>query len=143
MAGNTANPSNGKELALNDNRPPDAEIIRLADDNRFLEIEFNTPVYGKSDGTGGISIASFQLPLNTTEDSNVSVQITAIHAVDNSQASIPAGGEKKFKLSLGIEGAPNGNETISIKPIKNKIFAKAGAEATGDPITFNLNAAIT
>ncbi len=116
--------------------PPSPEIIatELAPDNSYLDVTFNTGVYGGIDwqgdepcGAGPVMAQNLRLFFNSWGGGAEMVSIRSVKMADfalEAGAAELRGGEKTLRLFLDLEGTPTGVETLELRI--EAVFSSAG-----------------
>ena len=118
QTGNTAN--------LKDKAVPIISLVELASNNGSIAVTFSEPVFSKNDGSGQLDSLDFIFSISGTGASLSQVNPTKMDTTNG----------KVFTLSIGLDGTPNGAETIKVVPAENAIYDAAGNVAA---ITQNNN----
>jgi len=112
--------------------PPSITASSLENDNSYVDISFNTGVYGLSGGTGSISAACFILDFKSNSGTAGAVTIKSVKKTDNADESLASaltGGETAVRVFLQITGYPAGTETIEIKPSNTTVIYNSSSDA--------------
>ena len=134
---NAAIKSDGKIIAWGDNSagqaavpesglPPKVVSAVMAEDNSYIDLQFNAGVYGSPDGTGPLKTGNFKVVFDGKSAGGATgVSISSVRKNDNpleSKASALTGGENTVRVFLTFSGVIKGVETVqltqdSAKPI--------------------------
>lgn len=97
--------------ALNDLLSPAILGAVLADDNSFIDIDFNEGVYNYS--VQPLSLSDFKVVFTQNEGNATAVSVLRLAKTDGTALM---GGETSIRVYLNINGIPSGEETIEIQP---------------------------
>ena len=107
QASNTAN--------LNDKAVPLISSIELANNNGTMAVTINEPVFSKNDGSGDLDSLDFVFSITGSGATLSQVNPTTVSKNGN-----------VYTLGIGINGTPNGAETIKVVPAANSIYDGSG-----------------
>ena len=106
----------------------------MAVDNTYIDVNFNTPIYGANDGVSPATLADFDVTF--TQGAGQATAWTASSATKTDGNPL-TGGETTIRINGSATGTPDGQETLEVTPIdSNSLFnsvgtAMAGTETTG------------
>ncbi|MEC7821073.1 MAG: Ig-like domain-containing protein, partial [Candidatus Neomarinimicrobiota bacterium] len=123
QAGNEA--SSGKtSIALNDKLPPSISATVVSGQNNILMVTVSEPIYNSSSGSGAVEASDFSLSLsegNAKLANNSPISISRMdNIIDN----------EVYSLIVSYTVNSNGGDTLTVNPIDDGIYDKAGNEAS-------------
>ncbi|MEP2024246.1 Ig-like domain-containing protein, partial [Reichenbachiella sp.] len=145
-AGNTDNVTaftDGNTTAVDANSPT-ISSYSLSSGNAYVDVTFSEGIY---DDTGAAASDVSDWDINFTQNGGTATNVTLNDITNNSDAAL-SGGESVIRFVLGVSGAPDGNEFISIIPNSGSDVADGGpnlmnaAQTTGN-ITLNAVTPVT
>lgn len=90
----------------------------LADDNSYIDLQFNVGIYGLPDGTSPFNTSNLKVIFDGKSAGGVTaVTVSDVRKNDNtilSQASALTGGENIVRVFLSLTGVPKGVETVQL-----------------------------
>ena len=122
------------DIGSKDNVKPKIFSSVLGNDNQFITIELNEPVYKANAGIGALEKSDFVLSLNGGTASLSSPSPTSINAYGNRAGTF-------YELGLGLSGTPDGNEVVTVSFASNSVYDGLGnaGDATQSNNTVTLN----
>ena len=123
QAGNEA--STGKSsIKLNDRLPPSISATVVSGQNNILLVTVSEPIYNSSSGSGAVEASDFSLSLsegNAKLASNSPISATKVdNIIDN----------EVYSLIVSYSINSNGGDTLTVNPVDDGIYDKAGNEAS-------------
>lgn len=106
----TAVPLSGASFTL-DNTPLTITFASVAPDNSYIDIGFSEGVFGSNDGQAPAGDSNFELAFNSNGGGATDAEITSVTSIAGTPLS---GGETSVRVNLGITGAAEGVETVTI-----------------------------
>lgn len=124
-AGNTGS-AGGPFTVTIDTTAPDDNANSLAGNNSYIDITFDSGVYG-GDGTTVTPVDASDLNLLFAANGGTAtgVTISSVKAADNineGSASALTGGETTIRVFLNVTGTADGNETITLSAVADAIY---------------------
>ena len=106
----------------------------IGNDNQFITVELNEPVYKADTGIGWLEKADFSLSLTGGTASLSSTIPTSINEYGNREG-------KSYELGLGLSGTPDGNEVVTVSFANNSVYDGNGniGDVTQSNNTVTLN----
>ena len=101
-----------------DGTAPTISSASLASDNSTIAVTMSEAVYNTNGGSGALEASDFALSI-----SGGAATVTA------TPSSISASGNV-YTLGITLSGTPNGSETLTVNPVDDSIYDKAGNEAS-------------
>jgi alpha-tubulin suppressor-like RCC1 family protein len=115
-AGQTAVPESGL--------PPKVVSAVMAEDNSYIDLQFNAGVYGSPDGTSPLNAGNFKVVFDGKSAGGATgVTVSSVRKNNNpaeSKASALTGGENTVRIFLKVTGVIKGVETVQLMPDSGK-----------------------
>ncbi|HEX2945657.1 MAG TPA: Ig-like domain-containing protein [Clostridia bacterium] len=109
----------------------------LADDNSYIDLQFNVGIYGLPDGTSPFGTSNLKVSFDGKSAGGVTaVTVSGIRKNDNtilSKASALTGGENIVRVFLSLTGEPKGVETVQLMAEAGKPVYDAYKVAMQEP----------
>ena len=102
-----------------DESPPEISSVALATNNSSIDVTMSEASYNTNGGSGELEVSDYSFTL-----SGGIATLTSTTPV-----SISNNGSNVFTLGIGLTGAPNGQEVLTVNPVDNGIYDAVGNEA--------------
>jgi alpha-tubulin suppressor-like RCC1 family protein len=100
--------------------PPKVVSAVMAEDNSYIDLQFNTGAYGSPDGTSPLKAGNFEVAFDGKSAGGATgVTVSSVRKNDNyveSKASALTGGENTVRVFLKVTGVLKGVETVQLVP---------------------------
>ena len=112
---------------------PFIQSAALTSNNSYVDVTFSEGVYSTAGGSGALDASDFSLIF--AQNGGTATNVT-IYSVTKTNGTALTGGESVIRVRLTVTGAPNGFETIEIKPFNGtSIYDVSGLAASGSTTT--------
>ncbi|HBN83943.1 MAG TPA: hypothetical protein DDZ89_08875, partial [Clostridiales bacterium] len=97
----------------------------MSTDNTYIDVVFNTPIYGDMNRLTPVSLEDFQITFSKNNGTATVIQGTSL--VDPGTGANLLGGERKIRFCIEIQGVVSGDETLIIGSISDEsIYSSDG-----------------